>query len=164
MADLPSTFSYVTDTEVTADADVTENLFIKLGQNDNYLKDNIDSEVATRIAADASITSTISVAQGLLNVIDSVPKYYTSATEPIGVELLTANRTVSVFFVRDTANDKTFLQVRVQNATGGGSPVWVTSADLGVSPTLWTRANWYWFSIEDQIAWHLFSEVTYVNV
>lgn len=43
MANLPSTFTYVNDVEVAQDAPVTESLFVKLGSNDNYLRDAVDT-------------------------------------------------------------------------------------------------------------------------
>ncbi len=55
MANLPSTFSYVTDVEVTQDGPLTEALYVKLGSNDNYLRDNLHAESATRISEDAAI-------------------------------------------------------------------------------------------------------------
>lgn len=59
MADLPSTFAKVNDVEVSQDAPITEALMGKLGSNDNYLKDNLDDEIADRTAADAAITTDI---------------------------------------------------------------------------------------------------------
>jgi hypothetical protein len=43
MANLPSSFNYVNDVEVAQDAPVTESLFVKLGSNDNFLRDAINT-------------------------------------------------------------------------------------------------------------------------
>jgi len=56
MANLPSSFVYVNDVEVSQDAPVTEALNSKLGSNDNYLKDTTDtnsSDIADLQATDA---------------------------------------------------------------------------------------------------------------
>lgn len=160
MANLPSTFSYVTDVEVTQDADVTENLNIKLGSNDNYLKDNLDAEIATRASADSTMATQITVAQGLLNILDGVPKLQSTDVVAGAPELTTTNRSVSIWFWKDTANDKTILVVRRTNLSSD-APDYQSNFDLGVSPSLWTSANWFWFSVEDTIGWLLHSEYTF---
>ena len=81
MADLPSSFVKVNDVEVAQDAPVTEALFSKLGSNDNYLKDESDSQ-DTDIA---TINSTLTTHAGAIysrGYIGQSVSY--SLTEPFG--------------------------------------------------------------------------------
>jgi hypothetical protein len=57
--DLPNVFQTVNDIEVGQDKPITENLFTKLGSNDNYLKANLDIEIGTRNAQVAAIIADI---------------------------------------------------------------------------------------------------------
>ena len=60
MADLSdSSFTAVNDVEVAQDAAITEALFTKLGQNLNYLKTNLDAEVASSSSSTATLDARI---------------------------------------------------------------------------------------------------------
>lgn len=57
MADLPSSFSTVGDVEGAQDSIVAESQFLKLGSNDNYLKDTLTTAIANRTSGDSTLTT-----------------------------------------------------------------------------------------------------------
>lgn len=59
MADLPSSFSYVNDVENAEGSLVAESKFLKLGSNDNFIKDTIDQEITDRTAADVVLANQV---------------------------------------------------------------------------------------------------------
>lgn len=80
MADLPSSFSTVNDVEGAQDSLVAESQYIKLGSNDNYLKDGLDAEIPLRISGDATLTTNKNALKTELNELILFQKLVRSGT------------------------------------------------------------------------------------
>ena len=94
MANLTGSFSYVTDVEVTQDGPLTENLYVKLGTNDNFLKDALDSEIATRASEDSLIRGagpyqSLTTLKGRLDNANKVVQVHDSGNNSMGGRIQT---------------------------------------------------------------------------
>jgi len=67
VADLPSSFSYVNDVENAEGSLVAESKFLKLGANDNFIKDTIDQEIVDRAAADVVLANQVTAIAAEIN-------------------------------------------------------------------------------------------------
>lgn len=160
MADLPSVFAKINDVEVSQDASVTENLLNRLGQNDNYLKDNLDAEITARTNGDSSLQSQINSIESELNTkLVNVPALVASGTIAGTPEMTVSGYVSSVFFHKSFPTSKTFLEIKIFN-DATDSMVWETQTDLSVVPTAWSSSSWFWDAQNDLVYWYLFNNVT----
>jgi len=122
MADLPSSFSTVNDVEGAQDSLVAESQYIKLGSNDNYLKDGLDAEITARAAADTVLTTNKNALKTELNQLILFQKLVRSGT--INYEshftsiyttgqIGTNRRTAVVWPEKRTGTNQTWIKVQV---------------------------------------------------
>lgn len=162
MADLASTFTKVNDVEVAPDAPVTESLFTKLGQNDNYLKDNLDAEITTRAAADVALQSDIDAIKTEVNDLLLVPIQVATGTAVItGFDLGTLQRVATFWFEKRAGAGETWAKLQVFN--DDGDDMWLDNYyNLSVNPTTWDYGTWVFEQDTDTIRWRLYNMVNVV--
>lgn len=162
MADLPSTFNKINDIEVDQDAPVTENILTRLGQNDNYLKDALDSEISSRVASDSSLNSQISTIEVQVNQIVNTPVLLAQGSVTIGVPA-NSFQYVSQFFLYKAYGGTPTTRLRIQIFDDDGDDMaWDADHDLSIDPDTWdTSATHYVFQGDPTtVHWRLFRYVT----
>ena len=114
MADLVSAFTKVNDVEGRQDSIGSEAQYTRFGSNDNYLKDNLDAEIALRVSGDSTIATSINnleteINAKVVNILLFVGQWTTSVAYNAAI-----NRTVSaVFAVKDTTLNQTSVRIQI---------------------------------------------------
>ncbi len=159
MADLASTFTKVNDVEVAPDAPVTESLFTKLGQNDNYLKDNLDAEITARTNADNTLQSEIDLIENYVNTLIRVPLRVATGTISIaGFDLGTLQRVASFWFEKRAGAGETWAKLQVFN--DDGDDMWLDNYyDLSVDQATWDYGVWSHNKDAETITWSLYNDI-----
>lgn len=159
MADLASTFTKVNDVEVAPDAPVTEALFTKLGQNDNYLKDNLDAEITARTNGDNTLQSEIDLIENYVNTLIRVPLRVATGTLSIaGYDLGTLQRVSTFWFEKRSGAGLTYAKLQVFN--DDGDDMWLDNYyDLSVDPSTWDYGIWVHERDTATIRWSLYNDI-----
>lgn len=159
MADLASTFTKVNDVEVAPDAPVTESLFTKLGQNDNYLKDNLDAEITNRTNADNLIQADVDLIKTYVNTLIRVPLRVATGTSSTSPHDPGASQRVhSVWFEKRTGANESYLKVQLFN-DDGDDMILDFYVNLGVAPNTWDYGIWVQERDTATIRWSLYNDV-----
>ncbi len=154
MADLPSSFSTVNDVEGAQDSLVAESQYIKLGSNDNYLKDGLDAEIATRTSADSALTTEKNTIKTELNQLILFPKrvhigsiYYPPLFIPTSTVLFSnigSNQRLCVVWAeKRTGTNQTWI--KIQLFLDGNDRMGIDHAFQvsGLFTTQWDTFHWY---------------------
>jgi hypothetical protein len=164
MADLPSTFTKVNDVEVGPDKPITEALLTKLGQNDNYLYDNLNTEITTRSTDDINLQSQVTAIKNQVNAdLINIPRVVETGTidlspDDIGV----AQRVAAIWFEKRNGADKTFIAIQVFNDDGDDMLIDEYHEIVGRSPSTWDFGVWYHDKNNLDIIWTLYKNVSVV--
>lgn len=161
MADLPSTFTKVNDVEVAPDAPVTEALFTKLGQNDNYLYDAINTEITNRTNADAVIQSDLNDVKTEVNKLILIPVQVATGTTSTSPHDPGASRRVhAVWFEKRNSDGNSYIKIQLFNENGDDMIIDLY-VDLGVAPNSWDYGVWNQEGIGNvTINWRLYNNIT----
>lgn len=150
MADLPSSFSYVTTVEGSTDSIVSEAQYLKLGSNDNYLKDGLDSEVTNRTSGDATLAINIGSVEDELNELQSFlyrvhdekvyyNKYWRTGfiTGSFGNE----RRVVAIWPEKRPGVNKTFIAIQVFSDISDDMAI-DTYVEMNINASAWDEMFW----------------------
>lgn len=144
MADLPSSFSKVNTVEMRQDTLNSELQYLKLGSNDNYLKDNLDAESAARAASRSAIQGDIDALKTEVNA-----KYVNglilvgSQDFFSGALMIPARRVVSNFAFKRAAPDQTRVYFTVFNEQNDTILVQSNILINGLLPSAWDVHMWH---------------------
>lgn len=162
MADLPSTFGKLNDVEIGADKPVTESLFVKLGQNDNYLYDNLQTEITTRSTDDTNLQSQITAIKNEVNAeLVDIPKFVTSGTVDLSPnDVGSAQKVTAIWFEKRAGTNQSFLAVQVFNDDGDDMFIDAYYELSGVGVSTWDFGVWIHDKDNLDIQWKLYKNVS----
>lgn len=159
MANLPSTFAKMNDVEIAPDAPVTEALHKKLGQNDNYLYDALNTEITNRTNADSALQTQINTIKNEINTkLVRVPVRAFAGTYNPGTNIGADQLVSAIWFEKRLADNKSFLAVQVFNDDGDDMLLDLYH-ELPHSPTAWDYGAWYFDQDSDTVYWSLYNDL-----
>lgn len=163
MADLPSSFSKVNDVELRFESLGSEAQFSKLGSNDNYLKDTLDTEITNRTNGDNTLQTNIdNLTSELSTKLTTVPRLiYTGTIDYIafqtsppasageeGYDLGRVNRVAAVWAEYRAGTSQTLIALQIFKNVGFGDDRLIIDEYVEI-PVGQTWDNFHWVHNKD---------------